>query len=131
MTKSLPKSLSAMVSCAAFGIAACAAQEATVVRAYDVSTVHISVEGSGYRIRAEGRMRTGGHANPRLRPVGTIANGELVLELVADAPRPGAMTAMFLQPVSAAYRVGSNALKFVVVISETTTLRHRLPHVRH
>ena len=129
MTNSPLKCLTLLGFCSILGIAACAAAGSRHVRAYEITAVAISVDpAGGYRITAQGRMRTGGHANPRLRPVGATGTHGLVLELIADGPPPGAMVAMVLQPVSADYRTTGKGIKSVRVVGETNDMRRRLPH---
>jgi hypothetical protein len=125
MTKSFPKFLLFLCCCAAF---AGAAGELRVVRAYEVTAVKILAEDAGgYQITVAGRMRTGGHTNPRMRRADDVKQGELVLELVADAPSPGAMVAMVLQPVSATFRMSGGGVKFIRVVSKTNEIRRPLP----
>lgn len=114
--------------CSALGIAACAAAGSRHVRAYEITAIAISVDpAGGYRITAKGRMRTGGHANPRLRPVGAAGTQDLVLELIADGPPPGAMVTMALQPVSAEYRTAGTGHTSVRIVGETNEMRRPLP----
>lgn len=110
------------------GVAACAADAPRHVRAYEISAVAVSAAAAGrFRITAKGRMRTGGHTNPRLRPVGKVKGRELVLELIADPPPPGSVVALYLQPVSAEYRTTAKGVEFVRIVSETNMMRRRLP----
>lgn len=96
--------------------------------AYEITGVTVAtIPNDGYRITATGRMRTGGHTNPRLREGRARRDDELVLELVADAPPPGAIVTMALQPVSAEYRATGAGYRLVRVVGETNEIRRRLP----
>lgn len=111
------------------GCAAGASGDARAVRAYDIVDAKLLTDDrGGYRLVVKGRMRTGGHANPRLRPVGPIRGGDLLLELVAQPPPPGTPVPMLLQPVSAEFAVGNgDRVKWVHVLAETNAVRRRLP----
>lgn len=116
-----------LAGCCVLGPAACAAAARRIVPAYEITAVTVEPNpNGGYRITAAGRMRTGGHTNPRLRERGPRRNDELVLELVADAPPSGAVVTMVLQPVSAEYRSTGAGYRSVRVVGETNAIRRRL-----
>jgi len=107
---------------------ACAAADSRTVPAYEITAVTVTADPDGsYRITATGHMRTGGHTNPRLRKSRKSAAGTLVLELVADAPPTGSMVPMYLQPVSAEYRMTSESAKRVIIVGERNEIRRRIP----
>lgn len=77
-------------------------------------------------VTATGNMRTGGYTQPRLRPVGLVKNGELVLALTANSPPKGSMVPMVLQIVTATYPIGSD-ITSVRVVSRHNEIRKRFP----